>query len=122
MSKVYAPRVCWHCNDLYPPTGPNQKYCPDCLPKMQVIWHRDKRAANPELYNAIDRATRQRNIEKIRAHDKERNAVRRSDPEWLARFQVKNCEAAKARRAADPEKYRAYHAARRLKGKGQSTP
>jgi len=65
MSKVHKPRVCWRCNELYSPTGPAQKYCPDCLPKMQQ-WQRDKRQRNPELYNAHSRARRQRDPEGFR--------------------------------------------------------
>jgi hypothetical protein len=75
--KGFKDRICWVCNERYPPTGANQKYCPDCMPLKTRLW----KQRNPEavLRHAQDRRDRyllrkQRDPEAVLRQQRDRRA------------------------------------------------
>jgi len=110
------PRICWICNELYPPTGPGQKYCPDCEPEVERRDSLAKRRRDPERYNGYDRASRERNREEICARDRERGrseerlaysrelyARQCADPKWKEKRTTQMHEQYLRRRAKKPD-------------------
>ena len=51
-------RCCLRCGAYYTPTGPSQKYCPDCRLAVRVCWSRtyyQKQAANQANLEVVTR-------------------------------------------------------------------
>jgi hypothetical protein len=70
---------------------------------MKQQWDRDKRQANPDLYNSHSRAKRARDPEKARAYHRQYHAERLiTDPEDVEMKRAAGRKAARKRRAAKP--------------------